>query len=253
MRTRRIMNNLPVFKIAGIGDFAERLAVRVVNHRIIEFAAHDKVNVGTGQQALGRLDLHVRPHKRNLDARLPFFDCARKLEIALKSNRRREHHEEIVVTGDVNGLLRRDLMRRRIEQAASRQHSRRISKPDRIPIGLDLSSCRPAGTCAAVKILEARRVEQKCLHYRRHSTSSWNTMALLLLCFSRFYLNFQPATKKPFTIVVSDGTLAQADPWRSANSTALFRGPDQHPKTRDISGSPQRVPVRVARESPAPD
>src|SRR5207245_2204029 len=100
---------------------------------------------------------------------LALFHLADQQEVVVESDRRSEQHDKVIVGCDLDGLRRRDLVGAGVEQPASGQHTRRISKPHRIPIGFDLARHRPARTRPAVKIREARRIQQQGLHHIRHT------------------------------------------------------------------------------------
>src|SRR5262247_37033 len=65
-------------------------------------------------------------------------------------------------------------MRRRVEQSGFASeiadHRRRVGKPDWIPVTFNLPRRGPSGTCAAVKFLERRRIEQKRFHQGEFSS-----------------------------------------------------------------------------------
>ena len=158
-RPRRIVHHLAVFHVAGVADLRERLALRVFHDGMIEFAAHHEIEVGAGKQAFGRLDLHVRADKGDLDVGLLLFHRASHAQIAVESHGGREQHDELVILGGSNDLSRSDVVRRAIEQAAARQHASGIGEPNRIPVGLDLARGGPARAGASIEFLETRRVQ----------------------------------------------------------------------------------------------
>ena len=49
-RTRGVVHHFAVVHVAGAGDFRERLSLRVLDHGVVEFAAHDEVNIRAGQR-----------------------------------------------------------------------------------------------------------------------------------------------------------------------------------------------------------
>ncbi len=84
-RTRRIVHDFPVFHIARAQDLGKRLALCVFHDGMIEFAAHDEVDVRARQQAFGRLDLNLGADEANLEAGLLFFHRARHAQVAEES------------------------------------------------------------------------------------------------------------------------------------------------------------------------
>src|SRR5271166_5551624 len=65
-------------------------------------------------------------------------------------------------------------MGRSVEHARAFQHSGRIRKPDRVPIGLDLTGGRPARAGAAVVVFEGRWIQEKRL--QRHIRDLYRTI-----------------------------------------------------------------------------
>src|ERR1700751_3745039 len=59
-RTGRIVNYFSVFDVADVRNSRNRLAVRIVHDGVIEFSAHDEIDVGAAEKAFRRLDLALR-------------------------------------------------------------------------------------------------------------------------------------------------------------------------------------------------
>ena len=87
-------------------------------------------------------------------------------DVAREAGRAGEQHQELVIFGDVDGLFGGNVVRRSVEQACALEHSGRIRKPDRVPVGFDFTGGRPARAGATVEILKRGRVQQKC--FQRH-------------------------------------------------------------------------------------
>ena len=151
----------------------QRLALRELDHGVVKLAAHHKVNVLAGGEAFGRVDLNGRSHESDLQIGLGLFHHARQAKVARKPHGRSKQNHEVITACDPRRLFRRDLVRRRVQEATAGQHAGWVSQPDRVPIRLDLSRCRPARTGPPVKLLKAGRVEQKRLHEVGHIPPLW--------------------------------------------------------------------------------
>src|SRR5690348_820089 len=169
--SRRVVDDLSVLAVTRAENFAERLTLRKLHHGVIKFAAHNKVDVITGHQTLIGLHLHRRSHKGNPETGLHLFHPASKLDVVLKTDSGREKNYKFVVLCDFDGLLRSDFVRRSIQQAAAGQHSRGIGEPHGVPVRLNLARSGPPRTCATIKLLETRRIQQQRLQNRHHTDS----------------------------------------------------------------------------------
>ena len=158
LRRIGIVNDLAIFQERNAGNLLERLALGVVDDRVVEFLAANEIDRRAIAQRLLRQHADVRPDKRNLDFGIRLLDRLGNADIAGKSGRRGEEHEEFVVLGDLNRLFRRNVMRRRIQQPRPLQHSGRISQPYRIPETLNFAGGGPTGAGASVEILKRGRV-----------------------------------------------------------------------------------------------
>ena len=90
----------------------------------------------------------------------------------LKAHRGREQHHELVILGDLNDFRGFDMVRGAVEQPAAGEHPSGISQPHGIPVRLDFARRRPPRAGASIKLLKARRIQQKRFHYGRHQTPS---------------------------------------------------------------------------------
>src|SRR5262250_3408494 len=116
----RVVHDLAVFDIADIRDFRERLALRVFHDGMIEFAADNKVDIGTRKQALRRLDLYMRTDKGDLQVRLLLLHSSGEPQIALEADGRGEQNKKLVVARGANDLFGRNMVRRTVQKAAAR-------------------------------------------------------------------------------------------------------------------------------------
>src|SRR5215472_11773238 len=105
----------------------------------------------------------MRAHEGDLQPWFGFFLFRSQADFAREAGRGLERNQEVVLFTDFNGFLRRDMVWRRIQQTRSFQHSSRISKPNRIPVRLDLAGGRPARTGATIKVLKRRWIQEKRL------------------------------------------------------------------------------------------
>ena len=103
-RTRRIVNDLAILDVADVCDFRDGLAVCVVHNGVIEFSAHDEIDIGAGEQAFRRLDLHLRSDEADLDSGLLFLHGRGHAKVAVKAHRGREEHHELIIFRDFNHL-----------------------------------------------------------------------------------------------------------------------------------------------------
>ena len=164
LRTIRCVNHRSVVAVGDPQNLIQRLTLGKLHDRIIELAADDEIDVLAGIQRGVRLHLHVGADKGHFQRRVGAPHLARQAQIALEARRRREQDDELVIAGDADRLLRRDLVGRRIEQPASLQQAGRICEPDRIPVRFDFPRSRPARACAAVKPFEGGRIQEKGSH-----------------------------------------------------------------------------------------
>ena len=162
LRSVGIVHDLSVLQVRHASDLRQRLAVRVVDDRVVKFLAANEINLRAIAQRFFRQHAHVRPHKGNLDLRILLLDRARQKNVARESRRGSEQHQEVIFLGDLNGLVARNVMRRRIQQARAFQHPGRISQPDRIPVTFDFAGGGPTGAGASVKVFKRWGIQKQC-------------------------------------------------------------------------------------------
>ena len=138
-----IVDDLAVLAIADARQFLERRALGVGDDLMIELAPHDEIDGAGRAQGLFRLHGHRRSDERHLQLRVGVLHHLRHLHIHVKTGRRGEQHQQLEILRHGDGLLDRDLVRRRVDHLAVGQHARGIAEPDRIPIGFDLARSRP--------------------------------------------------------------------------------------------------------------
>jgi len=68
-------------------NFVERLPVGIFGYCVVEFAAHDEIDVFAGIQRFVRLDVSVRTDERHFHGRVRFLDLSQQLDIALETHR----------------------------------------------------------------------------------------------------------------------------------------------------------------------
>ena len=110
-RARRVVDDFAVLHVTCVADFRKRLALRVFDDGMVEFPAHDEIDVRAGQQAFRRLDLHVRADEGDLEAGLVVLHRASHAQVAEKTDGGREQHHEFVVLRGPNHFCRRDVVR----------------------------------------------------------------------------------------------------------------------------------------------
>ena len=138
-----IMDDLAVLSIGDTQDLIQRLANRVVNDRVVKFLAANEIDGRTIPQRLLWKHADMRPNKGNPDPRVSFFYRLGELDITGEPRCTGEQHQELVPFRDVDCFLRRDVVRRSVQKPGSLQHSRRISQPHGIPVGLNFAGSWP--------------------------------------------------------------------------------------------------------------
>ncbi len=159
LRTRRVVDDFAFLAITDAHDLLNGLPVRVFHHGVVKLAVCHEIDVFACQQCFIRLDVPVRADKRDLQAGIRFLDLADELDVAAEADRRGEQNQKLVVFANLNRLLPIHLMRRRVQQAASRNHSSGIRQPHRVPIGLNLTRRGPPRARPAIEILKTWRVQ----------------------------------------------------------------------------------------------
>ncbi len=89
LRPHRVMNDLPVFAVAGAGNLFQRLPVSVFGHGVIKLTAHHKIDVLAGHQRFVRPNVSMRADERNLHPRVCLLNLPDQFDIAVESNRGR--------------------------------------------------------------------------------------------------------------------------------------------------------------------
>lgn len=107
-----------------------------------------------------------RAYKGNFQRRVQFLHSLSDFHVNGKTYVRSEQDDEIIIFGNLRGFFWADVMRPSVKQARLTtevsNHRCRVSQPNRIPITFYFACRRPARTRAAIKLLERRRIEQKC-------------------------------------------------------------------------------------------
>ncbi len=152
------MDDLAILQERHARNFPERLALRIIRDGEIEFLAADKIDLRTVAQRFFRKHADVRTDKRNLDVGIFLLNRPRQTNIAGESGSRREQHKELIVLGDLDSLLARNMVRRRVKQPRALQHSSRIRQPHRVPVTLNFAGGGPTGACASVEVFKRRGI-----------------------------------------------------------------------------------------------
>ncbi len=162
LRSVGIVHDFSILQKRNAGNLRQRLALGVIDHGVVEFLAANEINLRTIAQRFLRQHGHMRPNKSNLDLGIRLLDRSRQQNVAGKPGRRSKQHQELVVPRDLDGLLARHVMRRRIEQPRPLQHSRRISQPNGIPETFNFAGGGPTGAGASVEVFKGWGIQKQC-------------------------------------------------------------------------------------------
>ncbi len=160
LRTIRIVYYFSVQPVADAENLIQRLAVRILDDRIVEFAAANKIQHRAFVQRAVGIRRYRRPHKRNPHRRIGRLDRFGQSLIALPAHCRREENKELILLANFDRFFRRDVVRWRIEQSRALQQTGGIRQPYRVPVGFNLARGRPARSGAAIKTLERGWVQK---------------------------------------------------------------------------------------------
>ena len=161
LRTIGIVHHASVLTVGNAEDLFERLALRELYDRVVELLATNEVDGLAFVQRFVWSGGHRRSNEGDLQFGIRRFHGECQLLISLPARSAGEQHQKFVLFADVDGFIRGDVMRRRVQQTRALQHPRRISEPNRVPVRFNFSSSRPARTSAAVKVLERGRVQEQ--------------------------------------------------------------------------------------------
>ena len=102
-----------------------------------------------------------RADEGNLDGGIGGLDGPCEGVVAAPTHGGGEEHEELVVLGDLDGLVRGDVVGRGVQQLRALEHAGGIGEPDGVPVGLDLAGSGPAGAGTTVKVLKGGRIQEQ--------------------------------------------------------------------------------------------
>src|SRR5208282_1491927 len=158
------MNDLPVRTAIGNPEnLVQGLAVGEFDGGIVELAPYYKIDGSTFVERPLRQSGNVWAHEGDLQSGIGSLHRRCKPDIPLEAWRAGEQHQEVEAPANLDGLFRAHMMRRRVEHARAFQHSRRISQPHRVPIGLNLAGGWPTRAGTAVVILKRRWIQEQRL------------------------------------------------------------------------------------------
>src|ERR1700691_5006835 len=124
--------------------------MRELVNRVVELLAHHEIDLSAILERPFRQHADVRSDKGNLDLGIDLPDLLDQPNVAGEARSAGKQNEKLVIPGNFNGLFRRHVMRRGIEQSSAFEHSGRVSKPDRVPITFNFASGRPTRTGTSV-------------------------------------------------------------------------------------------------------
>src|SRR5262245_4388859 len=114
LRSRRVQMNAAIASITRTRNLTERLALRVLDDGMVEFARDDEIDFGAGPQTV-RLELNVRAHECDLQVRLRLFHLPHESNIVIEPDSRCEQNKKIVIAPDSDRLFRSDAVRRSVQ------------------------------------------------------------------------------------------------------------------------------------------
>src|SRR5262249_34163517 len=149
LRSVGVVHYTAVLAIRQPENLVQRLAVSVLGDGVVELLPADDVDDAVLLQRFFWQDADVRAYERNLDVRIGVLDRFGEADVAGESGRTGEQDQQLVVFAGLDGLFRRHMVGRGVQQACAGQHPRGISEPDGIPVRFDFARGRPARSRAA--------------------------------------------------------------------------------------------------------
>ena len=104
----------------------DRIAIRKLDDGMVKFFAADKINRRTILQRPFGKHGDVRAYERNLDLGIDFLDLARELDVSREARSAGIKHQEFVFLRNFDGLFRRDVVSRGVQQSRTLKHSGRV-------------------------------------------------------------------------------------------------------------------------------
>ena len=161
LRPVGIVDHRSVLAVGDPQNFLQRLALRELDHGMIKFLATDKINRRAIFQGEVGKDGHMRADESDLDPGICVLNFACELDVSGKARSTGIQDQKLVVLGDLDGFFRRHVMGRGIEQARPLQHASGVGEPNRIPVGLNFTGCRPTRASPTIKVFKRRRIQEK--------------------------------------------------------------------------------------------
>src|SRR5215470_13863062 len=153
------MDNLASMPEADTGDFGKRFPGGKFGEGIINLFSYHKIDSWRGLQGLFRLHRHRRSNESNLQFRFDSLHHLGQPHIILPADRAGVQGNEIILTGDRDGLLGRYTVRGCIQQTTLWYHASRVGEPNWIPKRSDFTRCWPTRAGPTIKLREGGGIQ----------------------------------------------------------------------------------------------
>src|SRR5262249_38882192 len=130
-------------------------------------------------QAAGRVDRDLGADETGFEGGVEGFEGLDGFDVRGKGRCRGVQYGEIVIARAVGNLRKLQAVRRRVDQFAVPDQSRRLRQPGRIPERAEFAACPKPRAGATVETLKRGRLQKQCAHH--DSASPWRASVLSAL------------------------------------------------------------------------
>ncbi len=170
---------LAIFLIADSADRAPIAALGDFKHRVVEFLARRDIDRRRKFQRLFRTGRWMSADHRDDRIRIRSLDCFGGARIHPERRSRSMNHDQVVILRLVDSHLDGVIMRGRIEQTRTGNHSRWISEPSRVPERPDLAGRLISRAGATVEVVVRGRVQEEGLHHVHRQSKLQETVRVV--------------------------------------------------------------------------